>query len=57
MLRVDANAAWTPKARAGDHPLLQELGVEFVEQPLAAHDIEGLRFVRERSALPIIADE
>jgi L-alanine-DL-glutamate epimerase-like enolase superfamily enzyme len=31
--------------------------VEFVEQPLPAHDIVGLRFVRERSALPIVADE
>jgi L-Ala-D/L-Glu epimerase len=38
-------------------PILQELGVEFVEQPLAPGDLDGLRFVRERSALPIIADE
>ena len=36
---------------------LADHGVEFVEQPVAAHDIEGLRFVRERSPLPIIADE
>jgi L-Ala-D/L-Glu epimerase len=57
VLRVDANAAWTPKHALRMIPLLQELGVEFVEQPLPAHDIAGLRFVRERSALPIIADE
>jgi L-alanine-DL-glutamate epimerase-like enolase superfamily enzyme len=57
VLRVDANAAWTPKHALRMIPLLQELGVEFVEQPLPAHEIEGLRFVRERSALPIIADE
>jgi L-alanine-DL-glutamate epimerase-like enolase superfamily enzyme len=38
-------------------PFLRELGVEFVEQPLPAHDVEGLRFVRERSTLPILADE
>jgi len=57
LLRVDANAAWTPKRALAMIPLLQELGVEFVEQPLPAHDLEGLRFVRERSALPIIADE
>jgi L-alanine-DL-glutamate epimerase-like enolase superfamily enzyme len=37
--------------------LLAEVGVEFVEQPLPAHDIDGLRFVRDRSRLPIIADE
>jgi L-Ala-D/L-Glu epimerase len=57
VLRVDANAAWTPKHALQMIPILQELGVEFVEQPLPAHELEGLRFVRERSALPIIADE
>jgi L-alanine-DL-glutamate epimerase-like enolase superfamily enzyme len=57
VLRVDANAAWTPKSALRMIPLLQELGVEFVEQPLPPEDIEGLRFVRERSALPIVADE
>ena len=57
MLRVDANAAWTPKRALAMIPLLHDLGVEFVEQPLPAQDVEGLRFVRERSVLPIIADE
>ncbi|MES3034220.1 MAG: dipeptide epimerase [Gemmatimonadota bacterium] len=57
ILRVDANAAWTPKHTLGMAPLLQELGVEFIEQPLAPQDLDGLRFVRERCALPIVADE
>jgi L-alanine-DL-glutamate epimerase-like enolase superfamily enzyme len=57
VLRVDANAAWTPKSTLRMIPLLQELGVEFVEQPLPPDDLDGLRFVRERSALPIVADE
>jgi L-alanine-DL-glutamate epimerase-like enolase superfamily enzyme len=57
VLRVDANCAWTPKKALAMIPLLAELGVEFVEQPLPPEDLEGLRFVRERSALPIIADE
>ena len=57
VLRVDANAAWTPKSTLRIVPLLQELGVEFVEQPLQPGDIDGLRFVRERSSLPIVADE
>src|SRR6185503_2653102 len=34
-----------------------ECGVEYVEQPLPAHDLDGLRLVRDRSALPVIADE
>ena len=57
ILRVDANAAWTPKQTLAMAPLLQELGVEFIEQPLAPTDIDGLRFVRERCDLPIVADE
>jgi len=57
ILRVDANAAWTPKRALQMIPLLEKMGVEFVEQPLPAADLEGMRFVRERSSLPIIADE
>jgi L-alanine-DL-glutamate epimerase-like enolase superfamily enzyme len=57
VLRVDANAAWTPKHALRMMEVLVRHNVEFVEQPLPAHDIDGLRFVRERSALPIVADE
>jgi L-Ala-D/L-Glu epimerase len=57
VLRVDANAAWTPKHALRMIDVLIECGVEYVEQPVAAHDLDGLRFVRERSRLPVIADE
>lgn len=57
ILRVDANAAWTAKHTLQMMECLTTHRVEFVEQPLPAHDVEGLRFVRERSPLPIIADE
>jgi L-alanine-DL-glutamate epimerase-like enolase superfamily enzyme len=57
ILRVDANAAWTAKRALRMVDVLVESGVEYVEQPLPAHDLDGLRFVRERSALPVIADE
>ena len=57
VLRVDANAAWTAKHALRMIDVLVRHRVEFVEQPLAAHDLEGLRFVRERSPLPILADE
>lgn len=56
-LRADANAAWAPKHALRMIDMLTEHGVEFVEQPVPAHDIEGLRYVRERSKLPVIADE
>jgi len=57
IVRVDANAAWTPKHTLRMMDCLVAHRVEFVEQPLPPHDLEGLRFVRERSPLPIIADE
>jgi L-alanine-DL-glutamate epimerase-like enolase superfamily enzyme len=57
ILRVDANAAWTPKHALHMIDVLLDYDVEFVEQPVAAHDLDGLRFVRDRSPLPIIADE
>jgi L-alanine-DL-glutamate epimerase-like enolase superfamily enzyme len=57
VLRVDANAAWTPKGALLMAGLLADLGVEFIEQPLPPADVEGLRFVRDRSPLPVVADE
>jgi L-alanine-DL-glutamate epimerase-like enolase superfamily enzyme len=56
-LRVDANAAWTPKQAVEMSGFLADQGVEMIEQPVPANDIEGLRFVRERSRLPVFADE
>jgi L-alanine-DL-glutamate epimerase-like enolase superfamily enzyme len=56
-LRVDANAAWSASHAVKMIDFLADHDVEFVEQPVAQHDIEGLRFVRSRSKLPIIADE
>lgn len=57
VLRVDANAAWTPRHAVNMSGLLRDLGVESLEQPVAASDIEGMRFVREHGVLPVIADE
>jgi L-alanine-DL-glutamate epimerase-like enolase superfamily enzyme len=56
-LRVDANAAWTAKHAVRMSDFLAEQGVEMIEQPVPANDIEGLRFVRKRSKLPVFADE
>lgn len=57
LLCVDANTAWTAKEAVRKMPLLEELDVAFVEQPLHPHDRDGLRFLRDRSRLPIVADE
>lgn len=57
ILRVDANAGWTLEQALLKIPVLKALGVEFVEQPLAKDDWEGMKILFERSPLPLIADE
>lgn len=57
VIRVDPNAAWTPQEAPGRIERIAPFGIEFVEQPVAPQDIDGLRHVREHSALPIVADE
>lgn len=57
IIRVDANAAWTPKEAVGRIAELEEFDLEFVEQPVDGRDLEGLGYVRRAVTLPIIADE
>ncbi len=56
-LRVDANTAWQPEQAAALVPELARLGVELIEQPFPAHQLAQLRWLQERSPLPIVADE
>ena len=57
-LTVDANQGWTSVQEAlRQIEWLQTQGVIMVEQPLPKHNLEGLRWLTERSPLPIILDE
>ena len=58
-LRVDANQGWTAKQAVRIITALEEAGVdpELVEQPVPAHDIDGLEYITRRVATPILADE
>jgi L-Ala-D/L-Glu epimerase len=56
-VRVDANEAWGPQEALEYIKWLAGQGVELVEQPLPAADVEGARWLRERSPLPLVADE
>ena len=58
-LRIDANQAWSPKQAVRLLNRMQELGldIELVEQPVKAHDLEGLRYVTQRADVPVMADE
>jgi L-alanine-DL-glutamate epimerase-like enolase superfamily enzyme len=57
VIRVDANAGWTAKEAIRMIEALEPYQIEFVEQPVPAHDLEGLRLIRENVSLPIFADE
>jgi L-alanine-DL-glutamate epimerase-like enolase superfamily enzyme len=55
---VDANAGWSFEEAVYNIPRLAEYGLELVEQPLPAGDIEGLRRLRSMNlGAPIFADE
>lgn len=58
-LRLDANQGWEPKEAI---MLLREMedkgfNIELVEQPVKAHDLEGLKYVTDNVNIPILADE
>lgn len=58
-IRIDANQAWTPKQAVRLLNRMQDAGldIELVEQPVKAHDLEGLKFVTANSPVPVLADE
>ena len=57
-LRVDANEGWATRKEALEQvKWLAGEGIELVEQPLPAHRIADVAWLRERSPLPIVADE
>jgi L-alanine-DL-glutamate epimerase-like enolase superfamily enzyme len=58
-LRVDANQGWRPKEAVRAIRFMEDAGldIELVEQPVARHDLEGLRRVTEAVDTTILADE
>ena len=58
-IRIDANQAWTPKQAIKLLNQMQDKGldIELVEQPVKAHDFEGLAYVTKYANVPVLADE
>ena len=58
-IRIDANQAWNAKQAVKILNAMQDQGlqIELVEQPVPAHDLEGMKYVTERSYVPVLADE
>jgi o-succinylbenzoate synthase len=58
-LRLDANQGWNAKEAVRTIRKLEDMGmnIELVEQPVKAHDIDGLKYVTDNVGTPIMADE
>lgn len=56
-LRIDANAAWQAADALEKIKAMAEMGVELIEQPLAKDDWDGMKWLYEKSPLPLFADE
>ena len=57
LFRVDANCAWSVNETIINSKELKKYNVQFIEQPLAADNWQGMKEVFEKSELPVIADE
>lgn len=56
-IALDANGGWTIDRAMTVVPMLAEFGIAWLEQPVEAKDIEGMKRVREHTSIPVIADE
>ncbi|QTD39996.1 mandelate racemase/muconate lactonizing enzyme family protein [Sporosarcina sp. Te-1] len=58
-IRLDANQGWKPKEAVLAIGRMEDagLGIELIEQPVLADDVEGLRYVTAHTLTPIMADE
>lgn len=57
LLRLDANGAWSVGTAIAAIERLAPFGIEYVEQPVAAGEVDDLARVRSASAVAIAADE
>ena len=57
IIRIDANEGWDPDGAVRLLRALEPYDIEFCEQPIPAGSPERLRFVREHTTIPIVADE
>lgn len=55
--RVDANCAWGVEETLHNAAIFAKLDVEFIEQPLKADNLAGMKEVFSQSVLPLVADE
>ncbi|HEU5228523.1 MAG TPA: o-succinylbenzoate synthase [Ktedonobacteraceae bacterium] len=56
-LRLDANEAWNIEQACSILNQCANYDIQYVEQPLKANDLEGMRKLRQQVSVPVAADE
>jgi L-alanine-DL-glutamate epimerase-like enolase superfamily enzyme len=56
-LRVDANESWSPSTAMRILRRMGDAHLEYVEQPILMHDIDGLAHIRRHSGVPVAANQ
>ncbi len=56
-LRVDANESWSPSSAMRILSRMRDAHLEYVEQPILMHDIDGLAHLRRHSGVPVAANQ
>ncbi len=56
-LRIEVNGKWEFDQGCLHLKELKKFRISAVEQPLPAHDLEGMRCLKEETGIPVVADE
>ncbi|HOW86282.1 MAG TPA: dipeptide epimerase [Candidatus Aminicenantes bacterium] len=56
-IRIDANQGWSVPQAVWALQRMEPFRIQFAEQPVVAWDLAGLKAVKDRSPVPIMADE
>ena len=56
-IRIDANQGWDRVTAVSCLNKMEELDIEFCEQPVRRWDLDGMKYISERTSIPIMADE
>lgn len=56
-IRIEVNGKWSLEQALVNAKEIKKFGISTVEQPLPAHDLEGLRRFREETGMCVVADE
>ena len=58
-IKLDANQGWTPVQSVKFLNAIEDKGIriELIEQPVKKDDLEGLKYLKNRTSIPLLADE